>query len=260
MTQAWTGTTLSLEAALAYSKALDAAEGWAGVTAVTVKDAMVIQDQADRDLATTLIVDHGVLPDIDTPGGVSGPFAVGNVLAHYPPSSPEYDAYYNAVFAETNVGDSIVRLVWNEPGVGNFGTYAIVSGNQVTFDSLMTPMPEQWPGPLPLTSNGPSSFWYQAKNIFGTVAAKGISTSVPICGGQASACHVEEGSESTPLWSAEVSTQCTTSGSCCVCTATIGLASGLKSVSIGAGGVGISISGSLGWSSVKSGTYQNCCN
>ena len=260
LTQAWVATTLSLEAALAYSKALDAAEGWAGVTAVTVKDAMVIQDQADRDLATTLIVDHGVLPDIDTPGGVAGPFAVGYVLAHYPPSSPEYNAYYNAVYAETKVGDSIVRLVWKEPGVGSFGTYAIVSGNQVTFDSLMSTMPVHWPEPQPLTSNGPTNFWYEARNIFGT-AAKGISTSVPICeGGQAVDCHAEQDSESSPLWSAEVTTQCTASGECCTCTATIGLASGFKTVSVGMAGTGISVSGALGWSSVKSGTYQNCCN
>jgi len=126
----------------------------------------------------------------------------------------------------------------------------------------MSQMPSDWPeaqvAPLP-PPNYPKNISRSVTNIFG-YGAHATAGVVPICeDGQAIACHDEVSSESDPLFDAEVVTQCTPTGGSCICTAQIGLSSGLKSIGIKAMGFGLEVSGSLGWSSIESGTYQGDC-
>ncbi len=263
VTPAIVGTTLSESEAAAYAAATAGAEGWIGVSVSSVEDTMKIESEADRFLAAELMALEGALPNIDDVDDQAGAFDYGAAPDFYLPGAPEFVNYASLMHAWTGVGNDLVQVTWESSSVGKFTSYMLVDSSGAFFDTFGSQFPSAWPLPASATGTSghfPASISLSHRNMFGSISVSMTATSIPICsGGTLSSCHVEESSQAGFMWDAEVTTECTKDGKCCTCTSHMAAASGFKSVSVQAGGVGISISGGLGYSMSQSSTHQNCC-
>jgi len=274
LTRATIGRTLTADEATAYSVALASASGWAGIAVESVEEVLTVQFASDVSSAQDLVVLNSAMPTVDVvdiqANGLSSivvdPFAAETIAQNLPSLDPaDVSDFLGQI--PVQLGDTVVRVGWDEAVTGAFETFTLVRSGAVVYDSMTWCFPDLWPPPssIPTPGSGnledlPSTFGPAgAENLFGGGASVSGSVVATCNGSTVTFCGANTDSEAGFMWDAKVGADCQTAGSCCACTFNAGISSGLKSVSIGAGGASVSISGALGYSRTWQRVRASCC-
>lgn len=217
----------------------------------------------------TSIVNNWVMPN----GLVSGSTATVTALESLGSmglSSAQLQPYLNLVssgqFALV-AGDQVFQLNWtlNNPGLGGAQSFSTLGFQDASGHAVFEPWLFQTPilDQYISTVNKGSSVHFSTANVFYTTTTGDASITIN-CSATPVQCNVLTSNSSTPLWGSTIThapiNMYTMGGmQCCSSVINYGFDNGFKSITIGADGFTLGVTGNFGWAGTTSSLISACC-
>ncbi len=273
------GTAPTLIETIAMEKLSAMTAGLAGVEVESALELFQVATVGTTEVVADLVVQYGFFPDAaQQDDGTYPELGVGLVLGTPSITQAEIDAYTSTLATIIEPSDYVCWITWSSKSAGDFNSVLVLNTSGLTFDTFASNMTAQYPPAVPFVPDADTGFMFHDEplgtgwdwsvdNIFGLEAATMSSrVKVQCANGKVVTCSSENVRSSIILWESRVESSCKTiknpDGSnteCCFCEVSMGYASGFRSLEVGAGGVSLKVTGSLGVAGAFDAQQQKCC-